>query len=154
MAGLRLADLGLELEDVLFQPLYEKGSNTWGDVRFLKLGRVRVRSLRTDAPSVKTFLEKSLKGLSLSELTLDRDAALRGRLGNLVFSARASARQEGDPPVLRFDLLEVKVGNNPVPGFLLAPFRTYRRPLSPDSDTPFFIEVPGLTLTQNWLTVP
>lgn len=154
VAGLRLVDLGLELEDVLFQPLYEAGSNTWGDVRFLRLGRVRVRSLRTDASSVKTFLEKSMKGLRLAELTLDGDAALRGRLGNLVFSARASARREADPPALRFDLLEVKVGNNPVPDFLLAPFRTYRRPLSPDPDTPFFIEVPGLTLTQNWLTVP
>jgi hypothetical protein len=154
VGGLRLAGLQLELEDVLFQPLYEPGSNTWGDVRFLKLGRLRVKALRTDAPSVKVFLEKAVSGLRLSAVSLDGGAGLRGRLGNMIFSARVAASLESDPPALRLDLVEAKLGENPVPDFLLAPFRTYRRPLSPVPETPFSIEVPGLTLTQNWLTVP
>jgi hypothetical protein len=154
VGGLRLAGLDLELEDVLFQPLYERGSNTWGDVRFLKLGRLRVKALRTDAPSVKVFLEKAVSGLRISELSLDGDAKLRGRLGNMVFSARAAVSLESSPPALRLELVEAKLGENPVPGFLLAPFRTYQRPLSPTPEAPFSIEVPGLTLSGNWLTVP
>ncbi|MBI5241147.1 MAG: hypothetical protein HY926_11800 [Elusimicrobia bacterium] len=154
VGGLRFAGLQAELEDVLFQPLYEKGSNTWGDVRFLKLGRLRVRSLRTDGPSLKLFLEGAVPGLRLSELALDREAQLSGWLGSVLFSARAAAVLESSPAALRFDLSEVKLGDNPVPGFLLAPFRTYRRPLSPVPETPFSIEIPGLTVTRGWLTVP
>jgi 4-amino-4-deoxy-L-arabinose transferase-like glycosyltransferase len=154
VGALRLAGLQLEAEDLLFQPIYEHGSNTWGDVRILKLGRLRVKSLRTDAGSVKAFLEKLVGGLRISELVLDQDVKLRGRLGNMQVSAQVSARLETSPAALRLGLVEARLGDSPAPDFLLAPFRTFVRPLTPTPETPFAIEVPGLTLSNGWLTVP
>jgi hypothetical protein len=51
-------------------------------------------------------------------------------------------------------VVSAQVGANRLPDFILAPFRTFLRPLTPTTETPFTIEVPGLTLSGNWLSVP
>jgi hypothetical protein len=154
VGGLRLAGLQLELEDVAFQPLYEHGSNTWGDARLLKLGKLRIKSLRADRESVRTFLEGRIPGLHLSALELDKTVKLRGQGESVHFAAEASVRLESSPPALRVEILNAQLGASPLPDFFLAPFRTILRPLTPTTETPFAIEVPGLTLSGGWLSVP
>ncbi|MCX5797140.1 MAG: hypothetical protein NTY77_16740 [Elusimicrobia bacterium] len=152
--GLRVAGVQAELEDLLFQPIYEHGSNTWGDVRFLKLGKLRINSLRVDRESTRAFLEGRFPGLRISGLELDQTARLRGRLGNIQVGAEASVRLETSPPALRIEIINAQSGANQLPGFFLAPFRTFRRPLTPTTETPFAIELPGLTLSNGWLSIP
>jgi len=173
VGGLRLAGLQAELEDLLFQPLYEHGSNTWGDVRVLKLGKLRLKALRADRESVRALLEGRIAGLRITGLELDRTVKLRGRLGSIQFAAEASARLEASPSLpgaenaspsgttrpgassaLRVELLNAQLGETRLPDLVLAPFRTFLRPLAPTTETPFAIEAPGLTLSGGWLSVP
>jgi hypothetical protein len=152
--GLRLTGLRAELEDLLFQPIYDYGGSTWGDARFLKLGKLRIKSLRADRESVRALLEERIQGLHISELDLDKTLRLRGRMGSLQLSAEASVRLEASPPALHVEIVNVQVGENRLPDFFLAPFRTILRPLTPTPETPFAIEIPGLTLSGGRLSVP
>jgi hypothetical protein len=154
VGGLRLAGLQVEMEDLLFQPIFDYGSNTWGDVRFLKLGRLRIKSLRVDRESVRTFLEAWIPGLQVSELDLDKTVKLRGRMGGIQFGAEAAVSLEAAPPALRIELLNAQLGQSRLPDFLLASLRTFSRSLAPTAETPFAIEVPGLTLSDGRLSVP
>jgi len=146
--------LQVELEDLLFQPLYEHGSNTWGDARVLKLGKLRIKSLRADRDSVRAFLEGKIPGLRISGVELDKTAKLRGRMGGLQFSSEVAARIEVLPPALCIEIVNVQLGESRLPDFFLAPFRTFLRPLTPMTETPFAIEAPGLTLSGGWLSIP
>jgi hypothetical protein len=156
--GLRLAGLQAEAEDLLFEPVYELPSfpraNTWGDVRFLKLGKLRIKTLRTDRESVRAFLESRLPGLRISGLELDRTAKLRGQLDGIRFAVEAAARLEASPPALRVEIVNAQLGESQLPDFFLAPFRTFVRPLTPTPETPFAIEAPGLTLSGGGLSIP
>ena len=129
--GLRLAGLQAELEDLLFQPLYEHGSNTWGDVRFLKLGKLRIKSLRADRESVRAFLEGSIPGLHISALELDKTVKVRGREGSIQFAAEASVRLEASPPALRIEIVSAQWGE-PAAGFLPGAFPDH--PAAADAD--------------------
>jgi len=55
---------------------------------------------------------------------------------------------------LRLELREAKLGLTPVPGSLLRPFRSFEQPFAPTTDMPFVIEVPGLTVARNGVSVP
>ena len=158
VGALRLAGVRMEAEGLLFVPLYEHGADTWGslwgDLRFLKLDTLRIKSLRVSAESLRVVLEQRFKRLRISELELDKTVKLRGRLCGIQFSAEVAARLEASPPALRCDVIDARLGETPVPAFFLAPFRTFLLPLTPTTETPFAIEAPGLTLSGGWLSVP
>lgn len=148
VGGLRLEGLQLEMEDLLFQPIFDYGSKSWDDVRFLKLGKLRIKSLRTDRESVRAVLARMFPVLRISELELDAIVKLRGQLANIQLAAESAVSLESVPPALRVKLLYAQLG-----GWRL-PLRTFTRSLAPMSETPFSIDVPGLTLSGGQLTVP
>ncbi|MDD5655634.1 MAG: glycosyltransferase family 39 protein [Elusimicrobia bacterium] len=154
LRGLRLTGLRAELDDALFVPVYEKNSNVWGDVRLLKIGRLRIQSARVSGEAIRRFLEKRVPGLRIDSLELDRTARLRGKLGRFTVSAELSAELVADPPGLRVDLREARIGATKIPDFLLRPLRSFTHPFPPSPDTPFFIDIPGLSFSQGAVSIP
>jgi len=154
LRGLRLTGVQAELEGLRLAPLYEGRSNTWGDVRLLKLDKLRVKSFRVNGEALKTFLESRVQGLSISALELDKTLKLRGALRGFSVAGELSAEVMSSPPALRLKLRDVRLGATPVPKAFLGPWRTFTQSFLPTPEMPFTIAVPGLTLADGWLSVP
>ena len=153
--GLRISGLRLEAEGLLFQPISEGGvAGAWSDLRLLKLDVLRIQSVRIQADTLRAFLEHEVSGLKISRLTMDKTLKASGDWGNLSGSVEFAVHLDTAPSALRLELVDAQWGDSPLPAGLLAPFRNFTRPLTPVAQTPFAIEIPGLTLSRGWLTVP
>lgn len=154
--GLVLRGLDAELHDVGLVPVYSgERSDEWVDVRILKLGRLRLNSIEVGAAEVKTFLEERVKGLKLSSLTLENGAVkAEGAWKGYRVSAEAALTLLDAPRRLKVDMRSAKFGGSPLPAFLFKPIKELTIPLAPNAETPFAIELPGLTLANGRLSVP
>ncbi|MEK7858810.1 MAG: hypothetical protein AAB320_06665 [Elusimicrobiota bacterium] len=149
LRGITMSNLEVEMEDVLFVPVTSK-EGAWEDVRFLRLGRLRVKSLEVSGGSLRAFLESRVPHLRVDVLELEKTLKIRGTYRNMGVSAEAEMALE--PKALRIDLVAARLGPSVLP--FLGRFRDYRLPLTPNPETPFFIEISGLTLRDGQLTVP
>lgn len=152
--GLRMTNLRADMEGLLLVPLYAPKSNTWGDLRFVRMDALRFQSLRLNGETLRVFLERRVRGLRISEFELDGTAKLRGTFWGCSVAAEFSAEVKGSPPALHLELKELRLGANPLPSFLLKPFRSYVHPFTPTPETPFTIAAPSVTLSDGWLSVP
>jgi hypothetical protein len=151
---MRLTNLEMEMEGLLFVPIYQKKSDIWGDVRFLRLDKLNIKSASLNGGSLKAFLEGRVKGLVLSSFELDQTVRLRGAYRNLMVSAEACARVTHAPPGLTLELKSARLGATPLPAFLVRPFQSFTQPFSPTPELPFAISAPGLTIADGRISVP
>ncbi len=152
LRGMKVEDLAVELEDALFIPLLDY-DGSWKDVRLLKLGRLRIVSARVSAEAFAGFLRERAKGLMVEALEVDGSLRVRGTLHGLRVGAEATAQLLDSPRRLRVELLGAKLGVTALPRWLWRRFQGYTLPLEPNPETPFFIELPGLTL-KDGISIP
>ena len=156
LRGLKARGVSVELEKVLFVPSSEEsGQASWDDVRFLSLGRLKVGSLAVTGADLAVFLEERIKGLDVRELQIaDGALLLKAGFKNLSLAARLEPVVDKAERRLRLELQEPRMGVTPLPGWLLGPLTGLGVPLEPNPETPFWIDLPGLTLKGGKLSVP
>ena len=154
LRGLRMTDALVEIDGFMVVPIHSGDPNNWEDLRFLKMDRLTVRSLRAEGADLRAFIESRAKGLRLTQFDLDKTLKVRGLVKGLTFSAELAAQVLTSPPGLRLDLRDARIGVTPVPDALLGPLRTFVQPFTPTPELPFIIGLAGLTMADGRLTVP
>lgn len=155
--GLSVRDVSAELENFSLVPVYDGGGSGdygWSDVRVMRLDRVVVGGLRVDAADLKVFLEKRVPGLTIARLTLDGTIKTEGRWRGRPVSAEAALDLDRAARRLRVRVLSASVLDVPIPPALFRPIKELNLSLDPNPETPFAIDLPGLTVKGGRLTVP
>lgn len=153
--GLVLRNSSVELTDVGFIPITKKGKDEdWVDVRLLRLGSLRINELDAGSEEIKAFLNARVKGLSVSELVLDKTVRLSGTYSGKPVTAEAGIQLLDNPRRLKIDILSVNLAGINVPLNMFREIKELTVPLYPNAETPFAIELPGLTIANGRLTVP
>jgi hypothetical protein len=154
---LDVTGLSAVLEGVAFVPLMTDLPTTqsaWDDVRFLKMRRLKLRTVAVSAEELKGFLEKRVKGIVVKNLTLDKDVELDATLNGIAVSLRASAALRDGPRRLVVKIERFSLGVTPVPVWMLGRLGETTVSLEPNPETPFFIDLPGLTIKDGRISVP
>jgi hypothetical protein len=154
--GLVISGVAAELKDFSFVPVYQGGiaDYDWSDVRLMRLDAVTIRSLTVKAADLKAFLEDRVPGLRLDSLTLDGTVKASGAWHGKSVSAEAALDLDRAARTLRVRLISVSYMGSPVPVSLFKPVKELTISLAPNPETPFAIDLPGLTLRDGTLTVP
>jgi hypothetical protein len=153
--GLILDGTSLELFDVGFMPMVKKERDTdWVDIRLLRLGRVRVKALDVGASELKVFLSQRVPGLKVDSLALDKTIRISGSYNGKPVSAEAAILLLDSPTRLKIDILSVTLARVNVPLSMFREIKELTIPLVPNPETPFALELPGLTIANGRLTVP
>lgn len=154
--GLVIRGLDAELEDAGLVPVYAgERSEEWVDARLLKLGRLRIKSLDVGAADVAAFLEDRVKGLKVSSVELDEGSIrVAGAWKGHRVAAEAAVSFLDAPRRLKVDVKSARFGGSAIPVALFRPIKELTVPLYPSPETPFAIELAGLTLDNGRLSVP
>ncbi|MDX6770816.1 MAG: hypothetical protein SF051_14875 [Elusimicrobiota bacterium] len=154
--GLVLRGLDAELGGAGLVPIYTgERSEEWVDARLLKLERLRLNSLDVGAAELQAFLEARVKGLKVSSVELEDGAVkVAGTWKGYRVAAEAGVSLLDAPRRLKVDVRSARFGGSAVPVALFRPIKELTVPLYPSPETPFAIELPGLTLDNGRLTVP
>ncbi|MBI5882403.1 MAG: glycosyltransferase family 39 protein [Elusimicrobia bacterium] len=154
---LAVSGLDAELADVMFVPLMTNmpaSQSYWDDVRFLKMRRLKVRSLTVTAEDLKGFLEKRVNGLVIKSMALDKDISVDATVNGIAVQARVSVALLDSPRRLFLKVERAALGVTPVPVWLLGVLSSITVSLENNPETPFFIDLPGLTIRNGRLTIP
>lgn len=154
--GLVIGDIAAELEGFSFTGLYEggRGDYDWNDLRLLRLTRVKVKSLSIAEEDLRKFLEKRVPGLTVTALKLDKTLTASGTFRGKSFFVEAVPELDAAARRLKVDVLTLTYMGTPLPPSLLRPIKELGLSLDPNPETPFYIELPSLTLKGGRLTVP
>jgi len=153
--GLILNDTNLDLIGVGFMPITKKGrDDDWIDIRLLRLERLRIHSLDVGAEELKKFLNLRVKGLAVEELKLDNTVRISGAFNGKPVSAEAALKLLDEPRRLKIDIMSVRLAGLSVPLSMFKEIKELTVPLYPNPETPFAIELPGLTIANGRLTIP
>lgn len=154
--GLALGKLDVELRDVGLVPVYHgKRKEAFTDARLLRLGSLRLNSVSLTAEDLRAFLEARAKGLVVTALSIE-DGAVRveGQWKGRRVVAEAGVALLGAPRRIKVDIREASIGGFSLPAWLFRPIKELTVPLYPNPETPFSIELAGLTLDDGRLSVP
>lgn len=154
LRGLRVEHPSLELDGVSLVPASKPPASEWDDVRLLKMRRLRVRSMAIEGSDLKDFLEQRVRGLKIQSLVIDGTIKLDALYGSLAVSAELRPQLQANPPALVLRLVDAKAGTTSLPAAVTGPFQAITIPFTPNPETPFAIDLAGLTLAGNRLTVP
>lgn len=124
------------------------------DARLTRLDRVTVKSLQVTADDLKAFLVQRVPGLELDAVTIDGAVRAAGRYKGKEIALEAALELDRAARVLRVRVLSASYMNTPLPLALFKPIKELTISLDPNPETPFAIDLPGLTLKNNRLTVP
>ena len=154
--GLKVRGAAVDLENFSFATLSQGGAadDDWNGMRLLRLDRVTVRGLEVDAADLKTFLEKRVPGLKLESLTLDGTVKAAGTWYGRPVAAEAALELDRTARRLKVAVLAASYLGAPVPSALFRPIKELNLSLDPNPETPFFIDLPGLTIKDGRLTIP
>jgi len=153
--GLVLKDTDLDLTGARFIPITKKGrEDDWTDIRMLRLESLRINALSVGAAELKTFISKRVKGLTVDQLKLDKTVRITGTYDGKPVSAEAGLRLLDAPRRLKIDILSVRLAGITVPLSVFREIKELTIPLTPNPETPFTIELPGLTIADDRLTIP
>ena len=124
------------------------------DARLTRLDRVSVESLQTTAPDLKDFLQKRVPGLELDSLTLDGTARASGRYKGKAVALEAGLELDRAARKLRVRVISASYMGTPLPLALFRPIKELTLSLDANPETPFAVDLPGITLKNDRLTVP
>ena len=126
----------------------------WNDMRLMRLDRVTVRGLEVDAADLKVFLEKRIPGLRLDSVVLDGTVKASGKWNGKPISAEAALDLDRAAHRLKVRILSASYLGAPIPLAMFRPIKELNLSLDPNPETPFFIDLPGLTIKDGRLTIP
>ena len=126
----------------------------WADIRLLRLERLRINSLDVGASELKTFLSLRVKGLTIDALTLDKTVRITGSYNGKTVAVEAGVQLLDGPRRLKIDIMSVRLAGVSVPLSVFREIKELTIPLYPNPETPFAIELPGLTIANGRLTIP
>ncbi|MEQ1918637.1 MAG: hypothetical protein ABL955_05515, partial [Elusimicrobiota bacterium] len=153
--GLIITGTKLDLVGVGFIPVMKSARpDDWVDVRLLRLERLRINSLEVGAEELKAFLSARVKGLSVAEVSLDKTVRISGSFNGKQVEAEAGLQLLDAPRRLKIDILSVRLAGLTVPLSMFKEIKELTIPLYPNPETPFTIELPGLTIANGRLTIP
>lgn len=152
--GLVLSGTDIDLVNVRLIPITKEREDDWVDIRLLRLERLRVKSLEVGADELKAFLTARVKGLRVDELTLDKTVRISGAFNGKPVSAEAGLRLLDAPRRLKIDIMSVRLAGVNVPLTVFREIKELNISLDPNPETPFVIDLPGLTIADGRLTVP
>ncbi len=155
--GLAVRDVAVDVKNFSVVPMFEAGAGTnfdWGDVRLMRIDRVVVRALRISADDLKKFVEARVPGLALTDLILDGTVKASGEWRGRRVTAEAALELDRAAHRLRVRILSASYMGLSVPVALFRPIKELDLSLDPNPETPFFIELSGLTIKGGVLTVP
>ena len=153
--GLIINGTDIDLVNVGFIPIMKKErEEDWVDIRLLRLERLRIKSLDVGADELKAFLSARVKGLTVDDLSLDKTVRISGSYNGKPVSAEAGLHLLDGPRRLRIDIMSVRLAGLTVPLSMFKEIKELTIPLYPNPETPFAIELPGLTIAGGRLTIP
>jgi hypothetical protein len=155
--GLTLTGIRARLEGFGFMvPGGSRGVTAFDpeDARLTRLDRVTVESLQTTAADLKAFLVQRVPGLELDDLTLDGTVRASGRYKGKAVALAAALDLDSVARVLRVRILSASYMGTPLPLALFKPIKELTVSLDPNPETPFAIDLPGLTIKNGRLTIP
>lgn len=153
--GLVIRDASLELHGVSFIPLTKRDRDEdWVDIRLLKLERLAVKSIDVGGEELKAFLNERVKGLQVSSIALDKTVRVAGAYNGKAVEAEAAIQLLDGPRRLKVDILSAKLGGMSLPLSVFREIKELTIPLYPNPETPFAIELPGLTIAGGRLSIP
>ena len=153
--GLRVRGPAADLENFSFATPYDGASMyDWNDIRLMRLDRVTVRGLEIDADDLKAFIEKRVPGLKLDSLTLDGTVKAAGTFHGRPVAAEAALELDKTAHRLKVAVLSASYLGVSVPSALFRPIKELNLSLDPNPETPFFIDIPSLTIKGGRLTIP
>lgn len=153
LRGLDFKNVAVQMDGVELVPA-EPAAPSLLDVRFLKMRTLRVRSLAIKADALKKFLEARAPGLKLDELKLEGDVSAKGSFKDIPVEAALSVHLESNPHQLEFRLNRARIKGYTLPLFLLGHYRSIIVSLDPNPETPFTIDLPGVTIANDKLSIP
>ena len=155
LRGLVLRGTSIELTNVGFIPVTKKDrDDDWADVRLLKLERLRINALDVGADELKAFLNSRVKGLQISEISLNKTVRIAGSYGGRPVVVESGLQLLESPRRLKIDLMSVNLAGISVPLSMFREIKELTIPLYPNPETPFTIDLPGLTIANGRLTIP
>jgi hypothetical protein len=155
--GLKVTDVSARLDGFSFAvPGGNAGLTTFSpeDVRVTRLDRVTVLGLTVTAEDLKAFLAARIPGLELDSVTLDGAVRASGRYKGRQVALAVLPELDRAARVLRVRVLSAAYMGTPLPLALFKPIKELTISLDPNPETPFAIDVPGITLKNGRLTVP
>ncbi len=153
--GLNVRGAAVDLENLSFATRSGNGAAyDWNEMRLMRLDRVTVRGLEIDAADLKLFLERRVPGLKLDSLTLDGSVKAAGTWQGRPIAAEAALELDRAARRLKVSVLSASYCGIPAPSALFRPIKELDVSLAPNPETPFFIDLPGLTIKGGRLTIP
>lgn len=153
--GLIIRDAKLDLVGMGFIPVMKSARpDDWVDIRLLRLERLQIKSFEVGAEELKAFLSARVKGLSVAEVSLDKTVRIAGSFNGKQVEAEAGLQLLDAPRRLKIDIMSVRLAGLTVPLSMFKEIKELTIPLYPNPETPFAIELPGLTIANGRLTIP
>lgn len=151
LLGVELGSIRVEFSELAFVPVMAGGMGVLQDIRFLRLGELKISGMQVPSGSVERFLESRIGGLRLDALKMDETVRMAGRWRGLSVSAEAAVALA--PEALTVDVSRARLGPLPAPPSLLKDLRSGLA-LTPTPQRPFRIRLAGLTIGSGRLSVP
>lgn len=153
--GLKVTGVSADLKNFSLVTQYDTGAiYDFNEVRLMRLDRVAVRGLTIEAADLKTFLEKRVPGLKVDDVTLEGTVKVSGSYRGKPVSAEAALELDKPGHRLKVAVLSASYIGLPLPAALFRPIKELNLSLEPNPETPFFIDLPGLTIKGGRLTIP
>ena len=154
--GLTVRGAAADLENFSFATIDRYGFTQydWNEIRLMRVDRVTVRGIEVRADDLRIFLEKRVPGLKLDSLTLDGTVKAAGTFHGRPVAAEAALELDKTAHRLKVAVLSASYLGFPVPSALFRPIKELNLSLDPNPETPFYIDVPSLTIKGGRLTIP
>lgn len=154
--GLAVDDLSARADNFAFitAPGADARNLSPSDLRIMRLDRLSIQSGRVSAASLQAFANARLHGLVLDRVTLDGTVRAEGRWYGRAVSMEVALELDRATRVLRVRVLSASYMGTPLPVGLFGHIKDLTVSLDPNPETPFAIDLPGLTIKNGLLTIP
>jgi hypothetical protein len=154
--GLAVRDVSAQLTNFSITKADDVGIRQydWDNVRVMRLDRVVVNHLSITADDLKVFIEKRAPGLVIENVVLDQTVKVQGRWQGRTVVAEAALDFDREDHALRIRIVSASYMGWSVPRILFRPIKELNLSLRANPETPFDIDLAGLTIKDGRLTIP